>query len=144
MSELSPEKRTILIEAIKDFNDKLATYSINLSAQAFANAMKLGLGLLALPLIIVLGLSWLQQKLDFSGVFVFTCAAFVISALFAAFVSRRAKQLAVNDNYTQDINPEIVQFLADNHFTRRQFDEIADDILAADAPLREYLVTPSK
>ncbi|MCB9135663.1 MAG: hypothetical protein H6636_09565 [Anaerolineales bacterium] len=144
MPDLTPEKRTILIEAIKDFNDKLATYSINLSAQAFTNAMKLGFGILALPLLIVLGLSWLQHKLDFSGIFVFTCAAFIISALFAAFVSRRAKQLAVSDNYTQDINPEIVQFLADHQFTRRQFDEVADDVLAADAPLREYLVTPSK
>lgn len=143
MSDLTPEERTILTEAVKDFNDKLLTYSINLSAQAFTNAMKLGCGVLAIPVAIVLIIAWVQGKLDFSGIFVYTFAGATISMAFAAFVSRRAKQIAIKDNYSQDINPEIVQFLADNHFTRRQFDRIADDILAADAPLREYLVKPS-
>ncbi|HNB51451.1 MAG TPA: hypothetical protein PK530_05890 [Anaerolineales bacterium] len=143
MSDLTPEERTLLTEAVKDFNDKLLTYSINLSAQAFTNAMKLGCGLLALPVAIVLLIAWAQEKLDFSGIFVYTCAGVTIATVFAAFISRRAKQIAIRDNYTQDINPEIVQYLADNHFTRRQFDRIADDILAADAPLREYLVKPS-
>lgn len=143
MTELTPEQKTTLTEAIKDFNDKLVTYSINLSAQAFTNAFRLGCGVLAIPVLIVLGLAWVQDKLDFSGIFVYSCAGAVIAAAFAALVSSRAKQIAIRDNYTQDINPEIVQFLADNHFTRRQFDELADDILSADAPLREYLIKPS-
>jgi hypothetical protein len=143
MTELTPEQKTILSEAIKDFNDKLVTYSINLSGQAFSNAFRLGCGVLAIPVLIVLGLAWTQDKLDFSGVFVYSCAGTVIAAAFAALVSSRAKQIAIRDNYTQDINPEIVQFLADHHFTRRQFDEVADDLLSADAPLREYLVKPA-
>ncbi|NUM44702.1 MAG: hypothetical protein HUU38_08330 [Anaerolineales bacterium] len=143
MSDLTPEQRTLLIEAIKDFNDKLVTYSINLSAQAFTNAMKLGCGVLTLPLLILLGLAWAQEKLDFSGIFVYSCAGTVIAAAFASLVASRAKQIAARDNYAQDINPEIVQFLAHNQLTRRQFDEVADDVLAADAPLREYLIKPS-
>jgi hypothetical protein len=142
MTDLTPEQRTILAEAIKDFNDKLVTYSINLSGQAFSNAFRLGCGVLAIPVLIILGIAWAQEKLDFSGVFVYSCAGTVIAAAFASLVSSRAKQIAIRDNYSQDINPEIVQFLADNHFTRRQFDEIADDLLSADAPLREYLVRP--
>ena len=142
-NELSPEQRQILAEAIKDFNDKLVTYSINLSGQAFSNAFRLGCGILALPILIILGIAWAQEKLDFSGVFVYSCAGAVIAAAFAALISSRAKQIAIRDNYSQDINPEIVQFLADNHFTRRQFDKLADDILSGDAPLREYLVKPS-
>jgi hypothetical protein len=143
MSDLTPEERTLLTEAVKDFNDKLVTYSINLSAQAFTNGMKLGCGILALPLLIVLGIAWAQGKLDFSGIFVYSCAGTVLAVIFSSFIASRAKQIAIRDNYSQDINPEIVQFLAGNHFTRRQFDTIADDILAADAPLRAYLVKPS-
>ncbi|NJN43872.1 MAG: hypothetical protein HC806_03460 [Anaerolineae bacterium] len=142
-TELSNEQRQILTEAIKDFNDKLVTYSINLSGQAFNNAFRLGCGVLAIPVLIILGIAWAQDRLDFSGVFVFSCAGAVISAAFAALVSSRAKQIAIQDNYSQDINPEIVQFLADNQFTRRQFDELADDLLSADAPLREYLIKPT-
>jgi len=143
MSDLTPEQKTILTEAINDFNDKLVTYSINLSAQAFTNAFRLGCGVIAIPVLILMGIAWAQQKLDFSGVFVYSCAGAVIAAAFAALISSRAKQIAINDNYTQDINPEIVQFLADHQFTRRQFDELADDTLSADAPLREYLIKPS-
>lgn len=142
MSDLTPEQRTLLTEAITDFNDKLVTYSINLSAQAFTNAFRLGCGILTIPVLIILGLAWAQEKLDFSGVFVYSCAGAVIAAAFAALVSSRAKQIAIRDNYSQDINPEIVRFLADNQFTRRQFDEIADETLSADAPLRDYLVKP--
>ncbi|GAB4581974.1 MAG: hypothetical protein Fur0022_47260 [Anaerolineales bacterium] len=143
MSELTPEQRTLLTEAIQDFNDKLVTYSINLSAQAFTNAMKLGCGILAIPLLIILGVAWVQDKLDFSGIFVYSCAGTIIAAAFAAFVSNRAKQIAIRDNYSQDINPEIIQFLADHQFTRREFDVVADETLSADAPLREYLVKPA-
>ena len=142
-TELSPEQRVILTEAINDFNDKLLTYSINLSGQVFSNVFRLGCGILAIPILIILGIAWAQGKLDFSGVFVYSCAGTVIAAAFASVISSRAKQIAIRDNYSQDINPEIVQFLADNHFSRRQFDEIADDLLSADAPLREYLVKPS-
>ena len=141
--ELNPEQRQVLTEAIQEFNDKLVTYSINLSGQAFNNAFRLGCAILALPVIIILGVAWAQEKLDFSGVFVYSCAGTVIAVAFAALVSSRAKQIAIKDNYSQDINPEIVQFLADNQFTRRQFDEVADEILSADAPLREYLVKPA-
>jgi hypothetical protein len=141
--DLSPEQRQILTEAVKDFNDQLVTYSINLSGQAFNNAFRLGCGILALPILILLGIAWAQQKLDFSGVFVYSCAGAVISAAFASLVSSRAKQIAIRDNYSHDINPEIVKFLAEHAFTRRQFDEIADELLSADAPLREYLVKPS-
>ena len=143
MSNLTPEQRTLLSEAITDFNDKLVTYSINLSGQAFSNAFRLGCGVLAIPVLIVLGIAWAQDKLDFSGIFVYSCAGAAIALAFAALVSSRAKQIAIRDNYTQDINPEIIQFLADNHFTRRQFDEVADELLSADAPLREYLIKPS-
>ncbi len=143
MPDLTPEQRTLLAEAIKDFNDKLVTYSINLSAQAFNNAFRLGCGILSIPVLVILGIAWAQEKLDFSGVFVFSCAGSVISTAFASLISSRAKQIAIRDNYSQDINPEIVQFLADNHLTRRQFDEVADDQLSADAPLRAYLIKPA-
>jgi hypothetical protein len=142
-NELSKEQQQILTEGINGFNDKLVTYSINLSGQAFNNAFRLGCGVVAIPVLIILGIAWAQERLDFSGVFVFSCAGAAISAVFASLVSSRAKQIAIRENYTQDINPEIVQFLADNHFTRRQFDKLADDLLSADAPLREYLIKPS-
>lgn len=142
-ADLTPEQQTHLTEAIQDFNDRLVTYSINLSGQAFNNAFRLGCSVLAIPLGIILLITYLQRTMDFSTITVFTCAGVTIAAVFAALVSGRAKHIAIRDNYSQDINPEIVQFLADHHFTRRQFDELADKILAADAPLRGYLVKPA-
>ncbi|GEM_PF-6597819 len=142
MNTLSDEQRQIMREAVEEFNDQLATQSINLSGQAFTNALKLGCGLLALPLAIVLALTYFRRTLDFSAVFVYSCLALLIATAFASLIARRAKQLAIQDNYKLDINPEIIKFLHDNNFTRRQFDEVANEVLEDEAPLREYLVVP--
>jgi hypothetical protein len=143
MTDMQDERQQQLLEAIKEFNDTLVTQSINLSGQAFNNALRLGCGLLIVPLIIILAVTHFVRGLDFSAVFVFSCAAFAIAIVFAAAVSNRAKYLAAQEKYQQDVNPEIVKFLAENDFTRAQFDAAADDILGDNAPLREYLVRPS-
>ncbi|MFQ5615923.1 MAG: hypothetical protein ACE5GO_05625 [Anaerolineales bacterium] len=140
---LSDEQRQILAETIDDFDDRLVTQSINISGQAFGNAFKLGCGVLVVPLLIVLGISVVRRTLDFSTVFVYSCAATMMATAFASFISSRAKQIAIKDNYIDDINPEIVHFLSANNFTRRQFDKMADEILGDEAPLREYLIKPS-
>lgn len=143
MTELTDEQTQILREAIDDFNDTLLTQSINLSGQAFNNAFRLGCGLLLIPLAIVLIITQVVRGLDFSGVFVYSCAAAAGALVFAALVSNRAKYLAVQEKYQQDVNPDIVRFLADQSFTRAQFDKLADEVLADNAPLRQYLVTPA-
>lgn len=140
MSDLDPERRQILVEAISDFNDTLTTQSINLSGQAFNNAFRLGCGLLAIPWLIVLAITQFTRGLDFSGFFVYSCLAVAGAIVFAALVANRAKFLAVQEKYRQDVNPDIVRFLAENEYTRAQFDFVADDVLADNAPLREYLV----
>jgi Na+/H+ antiporter NhaC len=141
MTDLTPDQQQILKEAITDFNDTLVTQSINLSGQAFNNAFRLGCGLLLLPLIIVLVATYIVRgALDFSGVFVFSCAGVAIAVVFASLVSNRAKYLAVQEKYQKDVNPDIVKFLAGHGFTRAQFDAAADDLLADNAPLREYLI----
>lgn len=143
MNSLSDEQKIVLREAIEDFNDTLLTQSINLSGQAFNNAFRLGCGLLLVPLIIALVVTYFVRGLDFSAVFVYSCAAAGGALVFAAFISNRAKYIAVQEKYQQDVNPDIVRFLADNGFTRAQFDAAADDILADNAPLRQYLITPT-
>ncbi len=140
MTDLTDERRQILLEAIQDFNDTLITQSINISGQAFNNAMRLGCGILAIPLVILLAVTYFARGLDLSGVFVFSCAALAGALVFAAFVSNRAKFLAVQEKYQQDVSPDIVRFLNENEFTRAQFDLLADDVLADNAPLRQYLV----
>lgn len=140
MTDLPNDQRQILVEAINDFNDTLVTQSINLSGQAFNNAFRLGCMLLLVPLLIALVVTYLMRGMDFSGVFVYTCVASAISIVFAAVVANRAKYLAVQEKYQQDVNPEIIRFLAAQELTRAQFDAVADAILADNAPLREYLV----
>ena len=140
MTELSAEQRQILVEAIKDFNDTLQTQSINLSGQAFNNAFRLGCGILLIPLAVVLIVTQVVKGLAVSGVFVYSCLAAAIALVFAILVSSRAKTLAVQEKYQRDINPDIVRFLAENGLTRAQFDLVSDDVLAENAPLRQYLV----
>ncbi len=141
MTSQPDDRQQLLSEAIKDFNDTLVTQSINLSGQAFNNAFRLGCGLLLVPLIIIMAITHFVRGLDFSAVFVYSCAGVAISIVFAAMVSNRAKFLAVQEKYQHDVNPEIIRFLADHDFTRAQFDAAADDLLGDNAPLREYLVT---
>ena len=141
MSDLSDDQLQILKEAILDFNDTLITQSINISGQAFNNAMKLGCGILSVPLAIVLLISYFTRDLDFSGFFVYSCAGIAGALVFAALISNRAKYLAVQERYQQDVNPDIVRFLSENEYTRAQFDLLADDLLADNAPLRQYLVS---
>lgn len=140
MTDLSDDQRQILLEGINDFNDTLITQSINISGQAFNNAMRLGCVILSIPLVIVLLIVQFTRGLDFSGVFVYSCAGFAGALVFAALVSNRAKYLAVQEKYQQDVNPDIVRFLSENELTRAQFDLMADDVLADNAPLRQYLV----
>ncbi len=144
MTELTDEQKQILQEAITDFNDTLTTQSINLSGQAFNNAFRLGCGVLLIPLIIVLiAIYFVRGELDFSGVFVFSCAGAAASIVFASIVANRAKFLVVQEKYQQDVNPDIVRFLAEHQFTRAQFDAAANDLLADNAPLRDYLIKPA-
>ena len=140
MITLSDESRQILSEGIEDFNDRLVTQSINLSGQAFNNAFRLGCSVLALPVVIVLVVSYFADRFSMISILVYGCAGALIALMFAAVVSTRAKAIAVRENYQQDINPEIVRFLAGQGFTRAQFDLLAAEILAENAPLRDYLV----
>ena len=138
--ELTPEENEILADQIRDFNDDLVTYIINLSGQAFNNALKLGAIVMTPVVILLLIVAALLNRISLISFFAFSCAGGMIALGFAALVSTRAKTIALRDGYKEDINPKIVKFLSENGYTRAQFDLLADDILAADAPLREYLV----
>jgi len=144
MTEITDEQRVLLKEAIEAFNDILVTQSINLSGQAFNNALKLGCGLMLIPVIIALVVTQILRGLDFSAVFVYLCAGTAVSIVFSTIIANRAKYLAVQEKYKADVNPDIVRFLAENQLTRAQFDLVADDILGLNAPLREYLVVSSE
>jgi hypothetical protein len=143
MSELTNEQHQVLTEGIEDFNDTLLTQSINLAGQAFNNALRLGCGLLIVPLVIVLVITFIVRGgIDLSALFVYTGAAIMIAIVFSIFVANRAKQLVLNDKYEQDVGPDIARFLAEHQFDRGQFDTVAGTILSADAPLRQYLAAP--
>ncbi len=140
-SSLSPERTQILREQILEFNDQLVTYMINLSGQAFNNAFKLGAVVMAPVVVLILIASALLRRISLISFLVYTCAGGMIALAFAALVSTRAKTIALREGYQQDINPEIVKFLAEQGFTRAQFDALADEVLDEEAPLRGYLIT---
>ena len=140
MTNLTDEQTEILTEGVVEFNDTLLTQAINLSGQAFNNALRLGCGLLILPLVVVLVLTFIRRGLEFSAIAVYSGAALLMAIGFAILVAGRAKQLVVQDKYDQDVNPDILRFLSEHGFRRSQFDRVADNVLAADAPLRRYLV----
>jgi hypothetical protein len=140
MTDLTDEQTEILTEGVIDFNDTLQTQSINLSGQAFNNALRLGCGLLILPLVVVLAITFIRRGVDFSAIFVYSGAALLLSVGFAILVANRAKFLVVQDKYEQDVSPDIARFLAEHGFRRSQFDMVADSVLPAEAPLRQYLI----
>lgn len=139
MTELTSERKQILLEGINDFNDTLVTQSINIAGQAFNNALKLGCGGLAIPLVITLAIVQYTRRLDFSGFFVFSCVFVSLALVFAALVANRAKYLALQEKFQQDVGPDIDAFLTEHGFTAEDFHSLADEILADNAPLRQYL-----
>ena len=145
MAKITDEQYQILSEGVTEFNDTLLTQSINLSGQAFNNALRLGCGLLIVPLIIVLVITFIVRGgIDVSALVVYSIAALMIAVVFSVFVANRAKQIVLNDQYQQDVGPDIARFLAEHHLSRGQFDEVAGKILSADAPLRQYLAGPAQ
>ena len=140
---LSKEQRQIMREQILALNDRLTTHIIDISGQAFGNAFRLGCVLLSVPIIIILIISAYLNRFSLISIFVYAGAGAMLSAIFATFISTRAKTLAVEDNYQQDLNPDIVKFLSANDLTRQQFDVLADEILEEEAQLRAYLIKPS-
>jgi hypothetical protein len=139
MTDLNDEQHEIMVEGVVEFNDTLLTQSINLSGQAFNNALRLGCGLLILPLMILLTITFFTRGLDLSAIFVYSLAGLLLAIGFAVLVANRAKYLVVQDKYEQDVSPDISRFLAEHGFRRMQFDEVADAVLPVEAPLRQYL-----
>lgn len=143
MVELTAEQRQVLQERILDLNDQLETQTSNLAGQAFFNAFRLGCAVLAVPLVVVLVIFIVLGKFDASSVLVLSCAGTFAAVVFGALVAMRAKTLAVADNYQYDIGPEIARVLSEHHFTRRQFDDLANEVLEKNTPLRQYLMQPT-
>jgi hypothetical protein len=106
--------------------------------------LRLGCGLLILPLIAVLAITFIRRGVDLSAIFVYSFAGLMLAIGFAILVANRAKYLVVQDKYEQDVSPDIHRFLAEHDFRRTQFDWVADQVLPADAPLRQYLAAVPK
>ena len=140
LAALSEEDQQILREQVLDLNDTLVTQSINLAAQAFNNAFRLGCAVLFIPVVIVLVISYTMDRFSMISIIVYGGLGALIAAGFGALVANRAKYLAIKDNYEQDITPQIKTFLKEHDMTRRQFDTMADDVLADNAPLRDYII----
>ena len=140
-THLTDQQHEIMVEGVLEFNDTLLTQSINLAGQAFNNALRLGCGLLIIPLISLLVITFFTRGLDLSAIAVYSLAGLLLAVGFAVVVANRAKYLVVQDKYEQDVSPDIIRFLAENGFRRTQFDLVADTVLPADAPLRQYLVS---
>jgi hypothetical protein len=141
MKDLTDEQHEIMVEGVMEFNDTLLTQSINLSGQAFNNALRLGCGLLILPLVFLLAITFFSRGLDLSAIAVYSLATLLLAVGFAVLVDNRAKHIVVCDKYEQDVSPDILRFLAEHGFRRSQFDQVADSILPVEAPLRQYLAT---
>ncbi len=139
IEDLSSEQRQILLEIVVDVNDTLVTQSINIAGQAFTNALKLGCILLFFPVIIVLIVSYLLGKFSLISIFVYGGIGLLLAIVFGAMVATRAKTLAIEDDDGKDVNEEIEKKLIGSDFTRSQFENLANEILGEDSPLRVYL-----
>lgn len=123
------------LKLIESTNQNLESSGTRAAESAFGLGCFLGglIGLVLLVSVFILGIrNWIL--LGILGM------VLVIIALGAAVgISTRAKSATMDQTYERSTKRDIEQFLLVNRLSRREFDQLAHQVLPKEAPLRKYL-----
>ncbi len=141
---LNNQERQMLREAVTEFNDDLLTRNINIAGQAFGNALLLGSAVMAVPVTLILVLSYFFSRVSLASVFVYVGSGFFLAMLFAAVIANRAKEIYMHDADTSYLTEKIEGYLRRTSFTWEQLNATAEQVFTENAPIRVYLQKKEK
>jgi hypothetical protein len=129
------EPRPELAKLVEEFNEKLFQVGANSAEQSFG----LGCLVFALPLLAVVVFLFIIQVFNLILALIILALGALVVAGLVTLMAYNARSRAIADTYGREIEPQIAQALAQQHFSRLEFDRLAGEILPEDAPLRAYL-----
>lgn len=129
-----------LRDLIENANQRLAAIGSGAAESAFGMSCSLGALLSAVALLI----AFAAGMRDWISLAILALAGLLLTTAAAAMLASRAKSANIESGYRHVVKPEIESFLRTNRLTRREFDELADALIASDDPLRNYLTLPAR
>ena len=122
-------------ETILGFNENLEEKTITNANHAFNLGCMLGL----IPAGIIILLSFILTKGSWLSAAIITVLMVIGLMLVANLAAQIAKNRTMERVYTEEIEPDLKNLMKSNELSPEKLYRIADDVLLAGAPLREYI-----
>ena len=133
--QLSPEQDQELQALVEDLNEKLRSAASSSAERAFGIGCSLGL----IPVVIVAVVLYSMQILNLILVVLVGFISIMFLLGTSSLLSSIARSNTLKGTYQREIEPEINQFITRYEMPRQQFDTLASQVLADDAPLQKFL-----
>lgn len=124
-----------LSDFVETLNEKLRAVGADNAERAFGLGCMLGL----LPSVLVIAILLVFKVLSLILAIVLALMAVLVLIGVAMLLASRARRVAMDRVYKDEVEPEIELYIEQNDLSRLEFDTQAAGRIPADAPLQTYL-----
>ena len=132
---LTTEQNQELTALVEDLNEKLRSAASSSAERAFGIGCSLGL----VPVVIIAVVLYSMHIINLILAVLVTIMSILFLIGTASLLSSIARTNTLKRTYQREIEPEINRFTALHEMPRSQFDTLASQVLADDAPLQSFL-----
>jgi hypothetical protein len=125
-------------ELVETSNQRLVSSGTHAAESAFGIGCSLG-GMATMALLLVV---FVIGGRDWTLLAIVALVAILIAAGTSAWLANKAKSATIQTTYEREVGPQIERFVRANRLTGLEFGTFADQIVAENAPLRNYLTLP--
>ena len=136
----SPEaSQQAVQELVETSNQQLVSSGTSAAESAFGIGCSLG-GMVSMVLLLLV---FAIGGRDWTLLAIVALVAILIAMGVSAWLATRAKFATIQTTYEREVGPQIERYIRANRLTGLEFGILADQIMAEDAPLRNYLTLPA-
>ncbi len=133
--DLSEEQIQELAGVVESLNEQLRSSGAGGAETAFG----IGCGIGLIPVVGITLLLWVFGLINLIlALFMFVVGMLALSGI-SILLANLARSNAFKRVYRTEVEPEILQYLSEQHLSRQEFDTLAHQMLPPDAPLQVYL-----
>lgn len=133
--DLSEEQIQELAGVVESLNEQLRSSGAGGAETAFG----IGCGIGLIPVVGITLLLWVFGLINLIlALFMFVVGMLALSGI-SILLANVARSNAFKRVYRTEVEPEILQYLSEQHLSRQEFDTLAHQMLPPDAPLQVYL-----
>lgn len=133
--DLSEEQIQELAGVVESLNEQLRSSGAGGAETAFG----IGCGIGLVPVVGITLLLWVFGLINLIlALFMFVVGMLALSGI-SILLANVARSNAFKRVYRTEVEPEILQYLSEQHLSRPEFDTLAHQMLPPDAPLQVYL-----